>query len=125
MIDDRTIGFADYTGNRQYVTTGNLADNDKAFLFLMDYAHKRRIKLWGTARVVSDDPALAERLMPAGYRARPEQVVLFEIAAWDVNCPQHIPQKFGAEDVAAALAGRDARSAELDGANAMLKGATA
>lgn len=114
IVDERTIGFVDYSGNRQYVSTGNLADNDKAFLFLMDYAHRRRFKLWGRARVIEGDAALVARLMPEGYRARPEQVILFEIEAWDMNCPQHIPQKFDAADVAAALADRDARIAELE-----------
>jgi predicted pyridoxine 5'-phosphate oxidase superfamily flavin-nucleotide-binding protein len=121
IIDDHTIGFADYVGNRQYISAGNLAENDKAFLFLMDYAHRRRIKLWGRARVIDDDPALALALMPAGYRARPEQVILFEIEAWDVNCPQHIPQKIDAADVAAALAQRDARIAALEAELATLK----
>jgi predicted pyridoxine 5'-phosphate oxidase superfamily flavin-nucleotide-binding protein len=104
-LDEHTIGFADFAGNRQYISTGNLAENDRAFLFLMDYANRRRVKLWGRARVVTDDPALLARLMPAGYRARPEQAVLFTVEAWDMNCRQHIPQKFDAADVA-GLAGR-------------------
>jgi len=87
----------------------------------MDYAHRRRVKLWGTARVVEDDPALMRSLMPQGYRAKPEQVILFTIAAWDTNCPQHIPQKFDAADVAAVLAARDARIAELEAELATLK----
>lgn len=107
------IGWADFVGNRQYISTGNLADNDKAFLFLMDYARRRRIKLWGNASI-STDPAIIDRLMPAGYRARPEQAMLFDIAAWDTNCPQHIPQKLDADDVASALAERDARIAALE-----------
>ena len=121
VIDTKTIGFADYAGNRQYVSTGNLADNDRAFLFLMDYANRRRVKIWGRARVVADDPALAAALMPDGYRARPEQVILFEVEAWDVNCPQHIPQKIDAAAVAAGLAKRDARIAELEAELAALK----
>ena len=123
VIDDRTIGFADYSGNRQYVSTGNLAENPKAFLFLMDYAHRRRVKIWGRARVVEGDDALNAQLMPAGYDARPEAAILFEIEAWDLNCPQHIPQKFDAEDVAAALGRLEARIAELEAENAALKGA--
>ena len=107
VIDDSTIGFADFAGNRQYITSGNLADNSKAFLFLIDYANQRRIKIWGEARVVEGDDALIERLMPKNYRARPEQVMLFTVKAWDSNCPQHIPQRFEAADVAAALAERD------------------
>jgi predicted pyridoxine 5'-phosphate oxidase superfamily flavin-nucleotide-binding protein len=114
ILDKNTIAFADYAGNRQYITQGNLSENAKAYIFIMDYAHRRRVKLWGEARAVDDDPALLEALMPKGYRARPEQVVLFKIAAWDTNCPQHIPQKFDAADVAAALAARDARIAELE-----------
>ena len=123
-IDDNTIGFADFVGNRQYITTGNLADNDKAFLFLMDYAHRRRVKIWGRARVVSDDPELVARLMPEGYKARPEQVILFEIYAWDVNCPQHIPLKINAEDVSATLTQLQDRIARLEAENAFLKGET-
>ncbi|QDM18549.1 pyridoxamine 5'-phosphate oxidase [Tardiphaga sp. vice352] len=121
ILDKHTLGFADYSGNRQYITQGNLAENTKAHIFIMDYAHRRRVKLWGTARVVEDDPALLASLMPAGYKARPEQVILFSISAWDTNCPQHIPQKFDAGDVAAALAGRDARIAELEAELAKLK----
>ena len=103
-VDGRTIGWADYAGNRQYVTTGNLAENDRAFLFLMDYAHRRRVKLWGRARVVEGDSALVARHMPEGYAARAEQVILFDVDAWDSNCPKHIPQKLDAADVAEAFA---------------------
>jgi uncharacterized protein len=113
-IDDRTIAFVDFTGNRQYITTGNLAENPKAYLFLIDYALRRRIKIWGEGRVVEDDAALTAKLMPEDYKAKPEQVILFTVSAWDTNCPQHIPQRFDAEDVAAALAKRDERIAELE-----------
>jgi predicted pyridoxine 5'-phosphate oxidase superfamily flavin-nucleotide-binding protein len=122
ILDKRTIAFADYRGNRQYITQGNLSENPKAYIFVMDYAHRRRVKLWGEARVVDDDPALLQSLMPQGYKARPEQVILFTIAAWDTNCPQHIPQKFDAADVATALASRDSRIAELEAELAALKG---
>jgi predicted pyridoxine 5'-phosphate oxidase superfamily flavin-nucleotide-binding protein len=121
VLDDRTLAFADYTGNKQYISTGNLADNDKAFLFLMDYAHRRRIKIWGRASV-SDDPAIVATLMPENYRARPEQAILFTVDAWDVNCPQHIPQKLDAADVASAIDRLNARIAELEAENARLKG---
>jgi predicted pyridoxine 5'-phosphate oxidase superfamily flavin-nucleotide-binding protein len=121
VIDAHTIGFADFSGNRQYISTGNLAENDKAFLFLMDYAHRRRIKLWGRARVVENDPDLLARLMPEGYRARPEQAILFDVEAWDSNCPQHIPQKFDAADVAAAIAGLEEQIAQLEAENTQLK----
>jgi predicted pyridoxine 5'-phosphate oxidase superfamily flavin-nucleotide-binding protein len=114
VLDERTIGFSDFSGNRQYITLGNLADNPKAHLFLIDYVHRRRVKIWGEARVVENDSALSERLMPEGYAARPEQVILFTVTAWDSNCPQHIPQRFEAEDVAAALDARDRRIAELE-----------
>jgi uncharacterized protein len=109
VLDHKTIGFADFAGNRQYITQGNLADNPKAHLFLIDYAHKQRLKIWGEARVVENDDALTAQLMPQGYRARPEQVILFTVSAWDANCPQHIPQRFEAADVAAVLAERDSR----------------
>ena len=114
ILDSRTIGFADYTGNRQYISQGNLSENPKAHLFLIDYANRRRIKIWGEARVVENDPALTERLMPTNYKAKPEQAILFTITAWDVNCPQHIPQRFEAADVATALEWRDARIAALE-----------
>ena len=119
-LDDRTIGFADYTGNRQYISTGNLAENAKAFLFVMDYANRRRVKIWGRARVVEDAATIA-RLMPEDYRARPEQAILFEIDAWDTNCPQHIPQKLAAQDVEAAIARLNARITELESENQALR----
>ncbi|MEY9126416.1 pyridoxamine 5'-phosphate oxidase family protein [Bradyrhizobium yuanmingense] len=122
VLDKQTLAFADYAGNQQFITQGNLSENPKAYIFVMDYAHRRRVKIWGEARVVEDDEALTTSLMPKGYRARPEQVILFKIAAWDTNCPQHIPQKFDAADVAAALAARDARIAELEAEVAALKG---
>ena len=122
ILDKTTIAFADYAGNRQYITQGNLSENLRAHIFIMDYAHRRRVKIWGEARVVDDDPALLDSLMPKGYRARPEQVVIFKIAAWDTNCPQHIPQKFDAADVAAALAQRDARISELEAELAKIRG---
>jgi uncharacterized protein len=122
ILDKNTLAFADFNGNRQYITLGNLSENPKAYIFLMDYAHRRRVKIWGEARVVSDDPALLQSLMPKGYKARPEQVILFRISAWDTNCPQHIPQKFDAADVAEALALRDAHIAELEAELAALKG---
>jgi predicted pyridoxine 5'-phosphate oxidase superfamily flavin-nucleotide-binding protein len=114
ILDERTLGFADFRGNRQYITTGNLKENAKAYLFLMDYAHRRRLKIWGTARVVDDDPALLMNLMPANYAAKAEQAILFHVEAWDRNCPQHIPQRIDAADVVKALAERDERIATLE-----------
>src|SRR6516165_605350 len=121
ILDKTTIAFADYAGNRQYLTEGNLSENNRAHIFIMDYAHRRRVKIWGEAKVIDDDPALLDALMPKGYKARPEQVIVFKIAAWDTNCPQHIPQKFDAADVAQALAVRDARIAELEAELARVK----
>jgi uncharacterized protein len=121
VIDPHTIGFADYVGNQQYISTGNLLENAKAFLFLMDYAHRRRTKIWGKARVVTDDPELIAQLMPDSYRAKPQQVILFEIEAWDTNCPQHIPQKLDAVDVAQAVARLEANIVALETENADLR----
>ncbi len=120
VLDDKTLAFADYAGNRQYITAGNLAENDRAYLFLMDYAHRRRIKIWGRAKVVEDAETIA-KLMPEGYAARPEQAILFTIEAWDTNCHQHIPQKFDAADVAATLVKLQARIDELEAENAELR----
>jgi predicted pyridoxine 5'-phosphate oxidase superfamily flavin-nucleotide-binding protein len=125
VIDERTLAFADYKGNRQYITTGNLAENPRAYLFVMDYAQRRRVKLWGRARVVEDDPALLARLWPEGYQARPEQIVLFEVDAWDTNCPQHIPQMFHAEDVGRTIVALQTRIDALEAELAALKAAKA
>jgi predicted pyridoxine 5'-phosphate oxidase superfamily flavin-nucleotide-binding protein len=125
VLDKHTLAFADFAGNQQYITQGNLTENPKAYIFVMDYAHRRRVKIWGEAKIVEDDSALMQSLMPKGYRARGEQVILFAIGAWDTNCPQHIPQKFDAADVAAALAARDGRIAELEAEIAALKGPAA
>lgn len=121
VLDDKTIGFADFVGNKQYITQGNLAENPKAYLFLIDYAHRQRVKIWGEARVIEGDAELTAKLMPEDYKARPEQVILFTVSAWDVNCQQHIPQRFEAADVAAALAERDSRIAALEAEIARLR----
>ena len=113
VLDDNTIAFADFIGNRQYITQGNLAENLQAYLFLIDYARPRRVKLWGTASV-AEDPALLARLMPENYRARADAAILFTLAAWDTNCPQHIPQRLDAAAVAAAIEERDRRIAALE-----------
>ncbi|MGQ0457717.1 MAG: pyridoxamine 5'-phosphate oxidase family protein [Hyphomicrobium sp.] len=119
-IDETTIAFADYRGNRQYITTGNLSENPRAFLFLMDYARQRRIKIWGEARIVEDDDALLSKVMDPAYRAAPERAVLFSVKAWDKNCPQHIPRLLHIDDVAAAIRGLEMRVAELEAENARL-----
>ncbi len=120
VLDEKTLGFADFVGNRQYITTGNLAENDRALLFIMDYVERRRVKIWGRAHVVENDPELVARLMPEGYKAQPQQAIVFAIEAWDVNCPQHIPQKFDAADVAAAVEKLENRIGELEAENARL-----
>jgi predicted pyridoxine 5'-phosphate oxidase superfamily flavin-nucleotide-binding protein len=121
VLDDKTIGFADFVGNKQYITQGNLAENPKAHLFLIDFVHRQRIKIWGEARVIEDDAELMAKLMPHGYKARPEQVILFTVSAWDANCPQHISQRFEAADVIAALAERDKRIVDLEAKVAHLR----
>jgi len=123
VLDERTVAFADFSGNRQFITTGNLADNPKAQLFLMDYAHRQRLKIWGEARVETD-PALVERLMPPGYKARAAQAIVFTVKAWDANCPQHIPQLVPVDEVIPAIAERDRRIAELEREVASLKKST-
>jgi predicted pyridoxine 5'-phosphate oxidase superfamily flavin-nucleotide-binding protein len=121
VVDEHTLGFADFVGNRQYITLGNLAENPKAQLFLIDYATRRRVKIWGEARVVEGDRDLVATLMPENYRARPEQSIVFAVTAWDSNCPQHIPRRVEEADVSALLAGRDRRIQELEAELEMLK----
>jgi uncharacterized protein len=114
VLDDQTIAFVDFVGNRQFITIGNLAENPKAHLFLIDYARQQRVKIWGEARVIEGDEALTARLMPQGYQARAAQVILLEVVAWDANCARHIPQRFDAADVAVSIAERDRRILELE-----------
>ena len=121
ILDERTLGFADYRGNRQYITLANLSENDRAYLFLIDPARKQRIKLWGRARVVENDPALVEKLFDAGYKARPERAILFSIEAWDVNCSQHIVARFTEAEIEEALATVQAKIAALEAENARLR----
>jgi len=121
VIDERTLGFADYRGNRQYITLANLSENDHAFLFLLDPARRQRIKLWGRARVVENEPALIEKLFDKGYKAKPERAILFTIEAWDVNCSAHIVTRFTEAEIAEALATVQAKIAELEAENARLR----
>ncbi|HEX8916755.1 MAG TPA: pyridoxamine 5'-phosphate oxidase family protein [Humisphaera sp.] len=114
VIDEHTLGFADFGGNRQYITLGNLSDNPKAFIFLMDYANSRRVKLWGTAKVVEGDAALLARLADPGYDATVERAILFTIEAWDANCPQHIHQRFSARQVGSVIESLRRRVSELE-----------
>lgn len=123
VLDEHTLAFVDFTGNRQFITTGNLSENPKAHLFLIDYRRRQRVKVWGEAHVVDADAELLARLMPEGYKAKPEQIMIFTISAWDANCPQHIPPRFEASDVQAALAEKDRRIEVLERELAELAGA--
>jgi hypothetical protein len=114
VMNERTLGFADFAGNRQYISTGNFSENPRAFIFLIDYAHRQRVKIWGSMKVLEDDPELIAQLKPEGYRVRVEAAMLFEVSAWDANCPAHIPQLLPASEVAAAIAVRDAKIAALE-----------
>ena len=114
VLDAGRLAFADFGGNRQYISAGNLSENDRASIFLMDYPNRRRIKLWGRARVVEDDPELLERLITPGYGAKPERAILFEVEAWDVNCPQHITPRYTEDQIAPALAKLQARIDALE-----------
>lgn len=123
VIDDKTLAFADFSGNRHYISTGNLAENPRALLFLMDYENRQRVKIWGTARVIEDDAELIAKLFPKGYKARAEAAILFTVEAWDANCPQHIPQMLFAEDVAGVVVALQDRIAALEAENARLHAA--
>ena len=125
VIDERTLGFADYRGNKQFITLGNLSENDRAYLFLLDFSRRQRIKLWGRARVVENDDALIEKLFDHGYKAKPERAILFTIEAWDVNCSQHITARMTAPEVEGLLGTVQERIAALQAENAALRAALA
>ena len=120
ILDDRTLAFADFSGNRQYVTVGNLADNDKAFIFLMDYPNQRRIKIWGRAEVVENDASLLKRLSDPAYRGRPERAIRFHVEAWDVNCPSHIQPRYTEDEVQSLVKNLRERITELEVENQAL-----
>ena len=105
VLDERTLGFADFFGNKQYISIGNLSENPKAFIFMIDFAHRRRIKLWGRAEVKEGDPELLRRLTDPGYPGRVERAFVFHLEAWDVNCPQHIKPRFTEEEVGETIEG--------------------
>ncbi len=121
VLDGTTIGFADLRGNRQYITLGNLGENPKTHLFLIDYEHGQRVKIWGKARVVEDDPALLQKLLAPDEKAQGARVILFTVTAWDANCPKYIPRRFEASDVARTLEQRDRRIAGLEAEVARLQ----
>ncbi|MBI4276010.1 MAG: pyridoxamine 5'-phosphate oxidase family protein [Rhizobiales bacterium] len=123
ILDERTLGFADYRGNRQYITLGNLSENDCSYLFLLDPARRQRIKIWGRARVVENDPQLIEKLFDAGYKAKPERAILFTIEAWDVNCSAHIVARFTQSEISEVVAVLQGRIRELEAENATLHAA--
>jgi predicted pyridoxine 5'-phosphate oxidase superfamily flavin-nucleotide-binding protein len=121
VLDYRTLAFADFVGNRQYISLGNLAENNQAFLFLMDYATQTRIKFWGTAEVIEDDPDLLTQLTDSQYKGKPERVIRFHVEAWDANCRQHIPIKYSQEDVERIVQPLRERIAALEAENENLK----
>jgi predicted pyridoxine 5'-phosphate oxidase superfamily flavin-nucleotide-binding protein len=114
VLDDKTLAFADFGGNRQYITLGNLSENPKAFIFLMDYANQQRVKLWGTARVVEDDPGLLDQLRDRDYPAKVERAIVFTIETWDINCPQHIQKRFSQQQVQPVIEQLQRRISELE-----------
>jgi hypothetical protein len=114
VLDEQTLGFADLKGNVQYVTVGNLDGNDKAFLFLMDYRHQERLKIWGRAKYVEDDSALLAQLEMPGYSAKLERAIVFQIEAYSWNCPQHIPIRYSQTEVDAMISPLRDRIAELE-----------
>lgn len=114
ILGEKTLGFADYRGNVQYISVGNLAEHDQAFLFLMDYRHRRRLKILGRARIVENDPTLLAQVQDVDYEATVERAIIFEIEGWDWNCPQHIPIRYSEAEVAAMIAPLQARIAELE-----------
>jgi len=121
VLDEHTLAMADYTGNRQYISLGNLTENNKAFIFLMDYPNQTRIKIWGTSEFVEDDAELMARVVDSNYEARPERVLIFRIKAWDVNCQQHIRQRFTPEGIASEKETLRQRIRELEATNAALR----
>ncbi|ELS34012.1 MULTISPECIES: pyridoxamine 5'-phosphate oxidase family protein [Pseudanabaena] len=104
ILDERTLGFADFRGNVQYISVGNLSENDKAFLFLMDYRHRRRLKILGRARIIENDPTILSKVKDPSYAATVERAIVFEIEGWDWNCPQHIPIRYSQAEVDVLLA---------------------
>ncbi len=98
-IDNEHLAFADYSGNMQYISIGNLSENDQATIFLMHYPSQSRIKIWGTAKVITDDSELIKSLHDPSYKAKLERAIVFKVKAWDINCRQHIKQRFTVEDI--------------------------
>jgi uncharacterized protein len=123
VVGPHTLGFADFRGNRQYISIGNLAESPKVHLFLIDYTERSRVKIWGRAEVIEGDEAVLASLAPTGYDARIERAILVHVTAWDQNCPQHIPLRLEAEDVQAAMEAKDRELEALRAELAQLRGA--
>ena len=120
VLDEHTVAFADFAGNAQYISLGNLSENNKAFIFLMDYPNRLRIKIWGTAEFVENDPELLAKVVDTSYEARPERVLLFHVQAWGPNCTQHIQQRFTIEEMAPRINQLEERIAKLEEVNSSL-----
>ncbi|MDJ0620534.1 MAG: pyridoxamine 5'-phosphate oxidase family protein [Calothrix sp. MO_192.B10] len=114
VLDEKTLGFVDFKGNLQYLSVGNLSENDRVFLFLMDYPNRRRLKIWGRAQVIDDNPELMEQLADTDYYAEREKVILIKVEAFDWNCPQHIPIRYSETEVNEMMAPLTARIQELE-----------
>ena len=114
VLDPKTLAFADFSGNQQYVSVGNLSENPKAFLFLMDYPSRTRVKIWGEAYVEFKDKALMESLAVDSYSANVERAIIFKIKAVDVNCPQHIVQRYTSEEIDQMMTPLKERITELE-----------
>jgi len=121
VLDEHTLAFAEFQGNAQYISLGNLTDNNKAFIFLMDYPNRRRIKIWGTAEFVEENAELLQKLIDADYKARPERVLCFNVKAWSPNCPQHIKQRFTVDEMAPKIKKLQQCIADLEQANTSLR----
>ena len=122
-IGTHTLAFADFAGNRQYITLGHLKENDRAHIFILHFATQQRVKLWGRARVIENDRELMERLVDPGYKARPQRAIVFALETWDVNCTQHIVPRFSEAEIAPGVNKLVARIKELEEEVARLKGA--
>jgi predicted pyridoxine 5'-phosphate oxidase superfamily flavin-nucleotide-binding protein len=114
VLDEHTLAFGDYAGNAQYISLGNLSENNKAFIFLMDYPNRHRVKIWGTAEFIEGDSELLQRVVNPGYKARPERVLRFHVQAWSPNCHQHIKPRFTVEEMAPTVQKLQRRIAELE-----------
>ncbi len=114
ILDKKTLAFAEYAGNRQYVSMGNLSENDRACLFLMDYPNRQRLKIWGRAKFVEDDPELMAQVVDPGYSAKHERIFVFHVEVMDGNCPQHIQPRFTVEEMGEDVAALKARIKELE-----------